>query len=167
MDSDNIFCIYSYFRDALWRFCTLIYGSVIFHMFERPRVNCQVTSKLKQDLKNAGHLQAHSQSHRNSHLLFTPRRRDLRIQKVRVLCEVSRTRNTCFKESLILENWITQALLLCWNTVHLQHQITSSAGLLSNFIKSVLLLVIALLLAAYNAACCLRIQRHLDSSLVV
>lgn len=74
-------CIYSYFRDALWRFCTLIYGSVIFHMSEKPRANYQVTSKLNQGLKNASDPQAHSQSHSNSPSLNS-RERDRLVVKV-------------------------------------------------------------------------------------
>lgn len=128
-------------------------------MFEKPRVNCQVTSKLKQDLKNTSHLQAHSQSHINSHLLLTPGRRDLGIWKFRVTWEVSKTHNKGFKESLILENWITQALL-CWNITFAtpDHFV---GRLVVKLHKKHLLLVLALLLAAYSAAGCLRIRRRL------
>lgn len=73
-------CIYSYFRDALWRFCTLIYGSVIFHMSEKPRANYQVTSKLNRGLKIASDPQAHSQFHSYSPSLNSPDRERLLVK---------------------------------------------------------------------------------------
>lgn len=73
-------------------------------MSEKPRVNYQVTSKFNQDFKNPGNLQAHSQSHINSHLLLIPEKKRLKNLRSHGSLRRKSASKKATDISLILEN---------------------------------------------------------------